>query len=227
MPIRTLIVDDHELVRRGLHAYLMTEEEIQVVGEAANGKEALALIRKTNPDVVLMDLVMDEMDGVEATREAVRIQPGIRVIVLTSYLNDDKLFPVLEAGAFSYLLKTSRAEEIAAAIRSAHQGESTLEPKVSARLLKQVRKPDPLPHEDLTDREREVLGLLGQAKTNQQIADSLMIGIKTVKTHVSNILSKLGLEDRTQAAVYAVKHGLAEGANFHLDSTKRSSPGTR
>ncbi|GGA55666.1 DNA-binding response regulator [Kroppenstedtia guangzhouensis] len=210
MPIRTLIVDDHELVRRGLSTYLMTEEGIEVIGEAANGKEALAFIRKTRPDVVLMDLVMEEMDGVEATREAVQIHPGIRVIVLTSYISDDKLFPVLEAGATSYLLKTARAEEIAAAIRSAYRGESTLEPKVSARLLKQVRKPKPLPHEDLTDREREVLHLLGQAKTNQQIADSLMIGIKTVKTHVSNILSKLGLEDRTQAAVYAVKHGLAE-----------------
>lgn len=210
MPIRTLIVDDHELVRRGLSTYLMTEEGIEVIGEAANGKEALAFIRKTRPDVVLMDLVMEEMDGVETTREAVQIHPGIRVIVLTSYISDDKLFPVLEAGATSYLLKTARAEEIAAAIRSAYRGESTLEPKVSARLLKQVRKPKPLPHEDLTDREREVLHLLGQAKTNQQIADSLMIGIKTVKTHVSNILSKLGLEDRTQAAVYAVKHGLAE-----------------
>lgn len=210
MPIRTLIVDDHELVRRGLSTYLMTEEGIEVIGEAANGKEALAFIRKTRPDVVLMDLVMEEMDGVEATREAVQIHPGIRVIVLTSYISDDKLFPVLEAGATSYLLKTARAEEIASAIRSAYRGESTLEPKVSARLLKQVRKPKPLPHEDLTDREREVLHLLGQAKTNQQIADSLMIGIKTVKTHVSNILSKLGLEDRTQAAVYAVKHGLAE-----------------
>ncbi|QKI83194.1 response regulator transcription factor [Kroppenstedtia eburnea] len=223
MPIRTLIVDDHELVRRGLSTYLMTEEGIEVVGEAANGKEALASIRKTRPDVVLMDLVMEEMDGVEATREAVQIHPGIRVIVLTSYINDDKVFPVLEAGAFSYLLKTARAEEIAAAIRSAHRGESTLEPKVSARLLKRVRKPQPLPHEDLTIREGEVLRLLGQAKTNQQIADILMIGIKTVKTHVSNILSKLGLEDRTQAAVYAVKHGLAEETDLRWNSPDRPS----
>lgn len=152
MPIRTLIVDDHELVRRGLSTYLTTEEGIEVVGEAANGKEALASIRKTRPDVVLMDLVMEEMDGVEATREAVQIHPGIRVIVLTSYINDDKVFPALEAGAFSYLMKTARAEEIAAAIRSAHRGESTLEPKVSARLLKRVPKPQPLPHEDLTIR---------------------------------------------------------------------------
>lgn len=223
MPIRTLIVDDHELVRRGLSTYLMTEEGIEVVGEAANGKEALASIRKTRPDVVLMDLVMEEMDGVEATREAVQIHPGIRVIVLTSYINDDKVFPALEAGAFSYLLKTARAEEIAAAIRSAHRGESTLEPKVSARLLKRVRKPQPLPHEDLTIREGEVLRLLGQAKTNQQIADILMIGIKTVKTHVSNILSKLGLEDRTQAAVYAVKHGLAEETDLRWNSPDRPS----
>ncbi|MFD1408718.1 response regulator [Kroppenstedtia eburnea] len=223
MPIRTLIVDDHELVRRGLSTYLMTEEGIEVVGEAANGKEALASIRKTRPDVVLMDLVMEEMDGVEATREAVQIHPGIRVIVLTSYINDDKVFPALEAGAFSYLLKTARAEEITAAIRSAHRGESTLEPKVSARLLKRVRKPQPLPHQDLTIREGEVLRLLGQAKTNQQIADILMIGIKTVKTHVSNILSKPGLEDRTQAAVYAVKHGLAEETDLRWNSPDRPS----
>ncbi|SDX36650.1 two component transcriptional regulator, LuxR family [Marininema mesophilum] len=217
MTIRTLIVDDHEMVRRGLVAYLTTQPDIEIVGEAASGREAVTLLTKTQPDIVLMDLVMEEMDGVEATREAGRVSPHTRVIVLTSYLNDDKLFPVLEAGAFSYILKTSRAGEIATAIRNAASGHATIEPRVSEKILHRMKtSATPALHEELTEREREVLALLGQAKTNQQIADTLFIGVKTVKTHVSNILSKLQLEDRTQAAVYAVEN--------HLHQEKKDSP---
>ncbi|SFS47110.1 response regulator [Marininema halotolerans] len=209
MTIRTLIVDDHEMVRRGLVAYLMTQPDIELVGEAASGHEAVTLLSKTQPDVVLMDLVMENMDGVEATKEAARVSPNTRVVVLTSYLNDDKLFPVLEAGAFSYILKTSRAPEIAEAIRKAAIGQATIEPRVSEKILHRMKEISTKPlYEELTEREREVLSLLGQAKTNQQIADTLYIGVKTVKTHVSNILAKLCLEDRTQAAVYAVENGL-------------------
>lgn len=210
MGIRTLIVDDHEMVRRGLISYLNLVDDIEVVGEASDGQEAISLVTTLDPTVILMDLVMEGMDGVEATRQIMKRAPDTRIIVLTSYIHDDQIFPVLEAGAFGYLLKTSRADEIASAIRAAARGESTIESRVSSRLVARMRdkKSEPPPHEALTAREREVLALLGEAKTNQEIADALVIGVKTVKSHVSNILSKLELEDRTQAAVYAVKHGL-------------------
>lgn len=209
IPIRVLIVDDHEMVRRGLSTYLMTEENIELVGEATNGVEAVALAKKEHPDVILMDLVMDTMDGVTATQKIKKFAPDIKVIVLTSYINDDKVFPAIEAGAFSYLLKTARAEEILEAIYAAHRGEARIEPQVTSKMISRMQRTKPL-HEELTKREREVLLLLGEAKTNQQIAEELFIGVKTVKTHVSNILAKLGLEDRTQAAVYAVKNGLVD-----------------
>ncbi|MDR6227321.1 response regulator transcription factor [Desmospora profundinema] len=211
MAIRTLIVDDHEMVRRGLTSYLTMLDDIEVVGEASDGQEALRQAETLSPDVILMDLVMEGMDGVEATKRITVLAPETRIIVLTSYINDDQIFPVLEAGACSYLLKTSRAEEIANAIRAAARGEATIEQKISSRILARMRNGSKAaPHEALTQRERDVLALLGEAKTNQEIAASLYIGVKTVKTHVSNILSKLELEDRTQAAVYAVKHGLTK-----------------
>lgn len=211
-PIKVLLVDDHEMVRIGLSAVLSTEEDLEVVGEAASGADAIRLAREYGPDVILMDLVMEGMDGVETTRRIMEMMPDCKVIVLTSYVDDDKLYPVIEAGAFSYLLKTSRASEIADAIRAAARGQSVLEPQVAAKMMNRLRQPkrQAAVHEELTEREMEVLRLIAQGKSNQEIADELFIGVKTVKFHVTNLLAKLGLEDRTQAAIYALKNGLTE-----------------
>ncbi|MBD2861702.1 response regulator [Paenibacillus oceani] len=210
--IKVLLVDDHEMVRIGLAAVLGTEDGIEVVGEASNGLEGIRLAQEYDPDVVLMDLVMDGMDGIETTRKLLEQMPHIKVIVLTSFLDDEKMYPVIEAGAFSYLLKTSRASEIAQAIRAAVKGQSVLEQQVAAKMMNRFRQPKPAsePHHELTDREMEVLRLIASGKSNQEVADELFIGIKTVKFHVTNILAKLGVDDRTQAAIYAFKHGLAE-----------------
>lgn len=211
--IKVLLVDDHEMVRIGLAAVLGTEEGIEVVGEASSGEEGIRLAQEYRPDVVLMDLVMEGMDGIEATRQLLALHPDCKVIVLTSYLDDEKMYPVIEAGAFSYLLKTSRASEIAEAIRAAARGQSVLESQVASKMMNRFRQPKveaPPAHEELTEREMDVLRLLAQGKSNQDIADELIIGIKTVKFHVTNILAKLGVEDRTQAAIYAYKNGLAE-----------------
>jgi two-component system, NarL family, response regulator LiaR len=210
--IKVLLVDDHEMVRIGLAAVLGTEDQIEVVGEASNGLEGIHLAQEYKPDVVLMDLVMDGMDGIETTRKLLQLHPDCKVIVLTSYLDDEKMYPVIEAGAFSYLLKTSRASEIAQAIRAAARGQSILESQVAAKMMNRFRQPKPeaAPHEELTEREMEVLRLIAKGKSNQEVADDLFIGVKTVKFHVTNILAKLGVEDRTQAAIYAFKNGLAE-----------------
>ncbi|MFE6795661.1 response regulator [Paenibacillus chitinolyticus] len=210
--VKVLLVDDHEMVRIGLAAVLGTEVGIEVVGEASNGEDGIRLAQEYKPDVVLMDLVMEGMDGIETTRKLLQLYPDCKVIVLTSFLDDEKMYPVLEAGAFSYLLKTSRATEIAQAIRAAAKGQSILESQVASKLMNRFRQPKPAaaPHEDLTEREMEVLRLIAAGKSNQEVADDLFIGIKTVKFHVTNVLAKLGVEDRTQAAIYAFKHGLAE-----------------
>ncbi len=210
---RVLLVDDHEMVRIGLAAVLGTEEGIEVVGEAGNGMDGLRFAREYKPDVVLMDLVMEGMDGIETTRRIMEEMPDCRVIVLTSFLDDEKMYPVIEAGAFSYLLKTSRASEIADAIRAAARGQSVLESQVASKMMNRFRRPaqtTALPHEELTEREMEVLQLIAQGKSNQEVADELFIGIKTVKYHLTNLFGKLGVEDRTQAAIYAHRHGLAE-----------------
>ncbi|WP_409342413.1 response regulator [Paenibacillus sp. MBLB4367] len=211
-PIKVLLVDDHEMVRIGLAAVLGTEDGIEVVGEAGSGEEGIRLALEYRPDVVLMDLVMEGMDGIETTRRLLQQHPDCKVIVLTSFLDDEKMYPVIEAGAFSYLLKTSRANEIAQAIRSASKGQPVLEAQVATKMMNRFRQPkqEALPHEDLTDREMEVLRLIARGKSNQDVADDLFIGVKTVKFHVTNILAKLGVEDRTQAAIYAFKNGLAE-----------------
>mgnify|MGYP001308339629 FL=1 len=211
-PIKVLLVDDHEMVRIGLAAVLGTEDDIEVVGEASNGLEGIRLAQEYKPDVVLMDLVMEGMDGIETTRKLLQLHPDCKVIVLTSYLDDEKMYPVIEAGAFSYLLKTSRASEIAQAIRAAVRGQSVLESQVAAKMMNRFRQPktESAPHDELTEREMEVLRLIAQGKSNQEVADELFIGIKTVKFHVTNILAKLGVEDRTQAAIYAFKHGLVK-----------------
>lgn len=211
-PIKVLLVDDHEMVRIGLAAVLGTEEGIEVVGEANNGADGIRLAQEYKPDIVLMDLVMEGMDGIETTRKLLQIYPDCKVIVLTSYLDDAKIYPVLEAGAFSYLLKTSRASEIAQAIRAAVKGQPMLESQVASKIMNRFRQPkeEPAPHHELTEREMEVLRLIARGKSNQEVADELFIGIKTVKFHVTNILAKLGVDDRTQAAIYAYKQGLAD-----------------
>jgi len=201
--ITVLIVDDHEMVRLGLRSYLETREDIQVLGEAKDGSEGVAMARELKPEVILMDLVMEGKNGIQATRELQG--EGFKIIVLTSYVDDDKVFPALEAGAFSYILKTSDAEEIANAIRKTSRGESTFEGKVTSLMME--RREMEMFHQRLTGREKEVLKLLGKGLTNQEIADELYIGIKTVKTHVSNILAKLDLKDRTRAALFAREYG--------------------
>lgn len=211
--IKVLIVDDHEMVRMGLRMYLETEEDFEIVGEAANGEEGLLMIEERQPDVVLMDIVMDTMDGIAATKEALRraeqSKQSVQIIALTSFLEDQNVVAAVEAGAIGFLLKTAKANEIAKAIRNAYRGESTIEQQAAGALLKRVKQPRKK-HDALTRREREVLSLIGRGKSNQEIADELHIGIKTVKTHVSHILEKLEVEDRTQAAIYAVNEKLTE-----------------
>ncbi len=207
--IRVLLVDDHEMVRMGVSTYLSTQSDMEVVGEAENGKKGVELALELRPDIILMDLVMDVMDGVEATKQIIEQWPEAKIIVVTSFLDDEKLYPVIEAGATSYLLKTSRASNIADAIRATYGGESVLEPKVTGKMMTKMRaKEDVLPHDELTEREHEILLLIAEGKSNQEIADDLFIALKTVKTHVSNILSKLEVSDRTQAAIYAFRHEL-------------------
>jgi len=207
--IKVLLVDDHEMVRMGVSTFLSIQPDIEVVGEAPNGKIGSEMALNLRPDIILMDLMMDVMDGIEGTRTIIKEWPEAKIIVVTSFLDDEKLYPVIEAGATSYLLKTSSAGNIADAIRETYKGQSILEPKVAAKMMTNMRKTTPL-HDDLTERELEVLLLIAQGKQNQDIADELYIALKTVKTHVSNILSKLQVTDRTQAVIYAFKHGLTK-----------------
>ena len=212
--IGVLIVDDHGVVRQGLRTFLELLDGIDVVGEAENGLEAVEQVRRHQPDIVLMDLVMPEMNGVEATRQAIAISPSTKVIVLTSFSEDDLVFPAIEAGATGYLLKDVDPAELHQAIQAVHGGEVQLHPDIMQKLIHRVTAPqiesDP-DHGDLTPRELEVLSHIAQGQSNREIAMALSISEKTVKTHVGNILSKLHLSDRTQAAIYAHKHGLAPG----------------
>lgn len=207
--IRVLLVDDHEMVRMGLSAYLESQPDIEVIAEASNGKEGVELAVEHKPDVIVMDLVMEVMDGIQATKEINRLLTKPKIIVLTSFIDDDKVYPVIEAGALSYLLKTSKAKEIAEAIRAAAKGEPILEAQVTGKVLSRMRShEEKKPHMDLTPRELQILCLIAEGKTNQEIADELFIAIKTVKTHITNILSKLQVDDRTQAAIYAHRNQL-------------------
>ncbi len=212
-PITVLIVDDHSMVRQGIKAFLEAQSDLIIVGEAASGEEAVVLVREFIPDVVLMDLVMPGMNGVEATREIKQVSPRTQVIVLTSYHEDEHIFPALRAGALSYTLKDIRSEELVEIIRKAAQGESVLHPRVATRVIQEVReaKRDVPPiFADLTQRELDVLYLLAEGFSNAAIAEKLVISEKTVKGHVSNIFSKLHMADRTQAAVFAWQQGLME-----------------
>ena len=207
--IKVFLVDDHEMVRLGVSSYLMIQTDMEVVGEASNGLEGYHKALELRPDIILMDLVMDVMDGIEATQKIMADWPQAKIIIVTSFLDDEKVYPAMEAGASSYLLKTSSAAEIAQAIRSTYQGHKVIEPAVTEKIIEhRLDQARPKPHDELTNRELDVLRLIGQGYSNQAIAEELVITLKTVKTHVSNIFTKLEVEDRTQAAIYAVHHHL-------------------
>ena len=207
--IRVLLVDDHEMVRLGVSSYLSIQSDVEVVGEAENGEEGYEKAMALRPDVILMDLVMEVMDGIESTKKILKEWPEARILIVTSFIDDEKVYPAIEAGASGYLLKTSTAHEIANAIRKTYNGERVLEPEVTTKMMEQLSNRNRhVLHEELTNREQEILLLIAQGMSNQEIADELFITLKTVKTHVSNILAKLAVEDRTQAAIYAFKHGL-------------------
>jgi len=210
-PITILVVDDHAVVREGLRAFLGLQDGFEIVGEAGDGDEALEQAERLDPDVILMDLVMPGRDGVSAMQMLNQRASRSRVIVLTSFLEDDRLLPALEAGAAGYLLKNSQPAELARAVRAAHAGEAIIDPTVAARLVHALSKrPAATAFDDLTTRERGVLALIAQGRSNKRIALELGISEKTVKTHVGHVLAKLGVTDRTQAAVLAVQHGLAQ-----------------
>jgi NarL family two-component system response regulator LiaR len=230
-PIRVLVADDHAIVRKGLCALLETEPGIEVIGEAEDGTEALAQVRALRPDVVLMDLAMPGMDGLEATRRITTNHPGSRVLILTSYSGDEQIFPAIRAGALGYLLKDASPHELVVAIRQIYDGESSLHPAIARRLLSELspdrgRSPSPWTTSQprtvahLTHRETEVLLLVAEGATNRQIAEQLEISEATVRTHMSRILSKLNLTSRTQAALYALRQGIVS-----LDESDESAIG--
>jgi NarL family two-component system response regulator LiaR len=213
--IRVLICDDHAIVRQGLQTFLELQDDIEIAGQAADGEEAVGKAAVTRPDVILMDLVMPRVDGIEAIRRIREADRNARIIVLTSFADDDKVFPAIKAGATGYLMKDVAPQELARAIRMARDGESILHPDVARKLMTEVRGETPVPEgaaelARLTDREREVLECIARGRANKEIAVDLTLSEKTVKTHVSNILSKLGLADRTQAALFAVRQHLVE-----------------
>ncbi len=206
-PIRVILVDDHDMVRRGLAVFLQAFDDLQLVGEAANGTEALHLCAECQPDVVLMDLIMPEMDGVTATRAIRQRHPDIRVIALTSFKDEELVEAALQAGAISYLLKNVSINELAEAIRAAMSGRPILAPEATQALINVATQP-PSPGQDLTQREREVLALMVEGLNNPEIAQQLNVSRSTVKTHVSNILSKLGVTSRLEAVRLALQHKL-------------------
>ncbi len=212
MPIKVLLVDDHKIVRQGVRAYLQTLADITVIAEADSGSAAVASVEQHQPDVVLMDLEMPgELDGIAATRQIRKIRPEIQVIVVTSHHQDEYIFPAVRAGAISYLLKDVEPEELAAAIRKAAQGEAVLDSRVASRIIQElqgIRRDEVNPFTELSEREFDVLRLIAAGKSNAEIAEALVLGESTIKTHIGNILKKLHLDDRTQAAVYAWQQGI-------------------
>ena len=208
--IKVVIADDHEMVRIGVAAYLSAQPDIEVIGEAINGQEAIDKVLSLKPDIVLMDNVMPIKTGAQATAEILAQWPQAKVMIVTSFIDDDKLYPALEAGAVSYILKTSNAKQIAEAVRKTMAGETVLEPEATTKVMARMRGIAPALHDQLTDREMEVLLCMARGLANQEIAEELFIALKTVKTHVSNILSKLEVQDRTQAVVYAFQNGIVK-----------------
>jgi len=212
--VRVLIVDDHTIVRKGIRALLAEAGGFEVVGEASNGQEAVLRAQETQPDVILMDLLMPGVDGIEATRQITSREPQARILVLTSFAADSKVFPAIKAGALGYLLKDSSPEELVRAIRQVHRGEPSLNPTIARKLLQEIARPverQPAA-EALTAREMDVLRLIAQGLSNQEIANRISVSEPTVRAHVSRILGKLHLASRTQAALYAVREGLADAA---------------
>lgn len=208
--IRVFIADDHIVVREGLRALISTEPDIEIIGEAADGKKAVAGIHALQPDVILLDLIMPQKNGIEVIMEVTQENPRARILVLTSFADDEKVFSAIKAGALGYLLKDSSPQELIQAIHDVYHGESSLDPTIALKLLREFKKPaEQLPaQEPLTEREINVLSLVSRGLTNQEIANTLQISERTVRTHVGNILSKLHLANRTQAALYALRKGL-------------------
>jgi NarL family two-component system response regulator LiaR len=221
-PIRILIADDHAIVRKGIRALLASKRDLQVVGEAMNGAEAVAQAKLLRPEVVLMDLMMPGMDGIQATREICAALPGTRVLVLTSFTGDEQVFPAIKAGALGYLLKDTGPQELVQAIHQVRRGEPSLDPTIARKVLAEISSPPPQPAAPtlLTEREVEILRLVAQGLANKEIARKLTITEETVHTHVGKILAKLHLASRTQAALYALKEGLAS-----LDDIPGEEPG--
>ena len=208
--IKLVIVDDHRVVRSGVKALIDTESHMEVIGEAADGREAVTKVKSQNPDVVLMDLVMPEMDGVEATSEITKVDPAPKILILTSFSEEERIIQAIKAGATGYLIKDASPDELIQAIKDVYHGESTLDPKVAGTVLRSVQNEPQDSSEELTDREVDVLELLAEGLPNEDIAEKLYISERTVRSHVSNILAKLDLTNRTQAALYAVRKGIVE-----------------
>ncbi len=207
--IELFIVDDHRVVRSGIKALVETEPSLEVIGEASDGREAVAKVSQRSPDVILMDLVMPEMDGVEATKKIIQDNPEGKILILTSFSEEERIIQAIKAGATGYLIKDASPDELVGAIRDVYRGESTLDPKVAGTVLRSMQNEEES-SDDLTERETEVLELVAEGLPNDDIADKLYISERTVRSHVSNILGKLDLANRTQAALYAVRKGIAE-----------------
>jgi NarL family two-component system response regulator LiaR len=221
-PIKIFIVDDHAMVRKGIIALLSEYDDIQVVGEAPNGLKAIELVEETEPDVVLIDVLMPVMDGIETIKRIIAKRPDERIIVLTSYSGDDKLFPAIKAGAMGYLLKDVQPEELVQSIRNVYQGEPSLSPSIARRIMNGIADTEPAKQNPngLSGREIEILCLLTKGKTDQEIAEQLVLSNVTIRTHISRIISKLGVKNRVQAALYAIQTGLVT-----LDDTKDMGSG--
>jgi NarL family two-component system response regulator LiaR len=220
--IRVLIAEDHAIVRKGVRTLLSMEKDIDVIGEAANGREAVELVSSLDPDVILMDLVMPELDGIQAIQQIKETHPDAKVLVLTSFATDDKIFPAIKAGALGYLLKDSDPGDLAKAIRQVNAGEYSLHPIIARKVLQELNlSPKNRPTtQPLTEREVEVLRMVAQGKSNRQIADELVLSLGTVRAHLSNILAKLHLASRTQATLYALREGLASLEDAALENTE-------
>jgi len=214
--IRLLIVDDHDIVRGGLKALISSDPNLELVGEAANGAQAVELTSRLNPDIILLDLVMPGMDGLEAIHHIMHKTPEARILILTSFSDDDKVFPAIKAGAMGYLLKESSHQQLLGAIYDVYHGEASLHPSIALKVMRELKNPSgpPFTENPLTEREVDVLKLVAKGLSNQQIAEQLVISQQTVRTHIRNILSKLHLANRTQAALYALREGLASLKNM-------------